>query len=400
MSRETELAVLQGMKQKILSIYEIIDRCQNVQSNYARLQAERENNTRPALSLPRPDKKSTLEKKYTDLWRQSHLNSKRIQILCVILGAALILAYIVLLGFDVFRGTNFIINFRSDIQELAKKTPVEKAVILSIEFGFRIIMPVALAVLPPLIFFLQEAKPIIIVSVIALFFTAISYFGGGVFMLLPLIPFALTMACCAFIPMIRKAMANHPIFTARQKHELAEAEQQDKDIIADNKAKNEQADREWAEKRAKRLPELDIEQTKLAKQLEQLKTELNEENASLEEMKGLGRDEKQLNIIDSLIYFIETSRADSIKEALHEYDKMVANQQLLELQRQRNKLEEQRIANEAADRKKQLQLLEQQEAARAREASDSAMARQKMIESVRSMECTLWAYAKGYINKA
>ena len=169
MSRETELAVLQGMKQKILSIYEIIDRCQNVQSNYARLQAERENNTRPALSLPRPDKKSTLEKKYTDLWRQSHLNSKRIQILCVILGAALILAYIVLLGFDVFRGTNFIINFRSDIQELAKKTPVEKAVILSIEFGFRIIMPVALAVLSPLIFFQQEAKPIIIVSVIALF---------------------------------------------------------------------------------------------------------------------------------------------------------------------------------------------------------------------------------------
>ena len=112
----------------------------------------------------------------------------------------------------------------------------------------------------------------------------------------------------------------------------------------------------------------------------------------------MGGDEKQLNIIDSLIYFIETCRADSIKEALHEYDKMVANQQLLELQRQHNKLEKQRIANKAADRKKQLQLLEQQEAARAREASDSAIARQKMINSVRSMEWYQWAEFNG-LNK-
>ena len=392
MSRETDLAVLNGMKQKILSIYEIVDRCKNTQSEYTQLQAERENNTRPALGLPRPDKKSTLEKEYTDRWRQSHLNSSRIQLLCIILGAALILIYIVLLGFDCFGGTNFFINFES----LNQKTTAEKIVILSVEFGFRIIMPVALAALPPLIFFLQEAKPIIIVSIIALFFTIISYFIDGAFALIPLIPFALTMACCAFIPMIRKAMAKHPVFTAQQKHKLADAEQEDRDIIADNKRKNEQADREWAEKRAKRLPELDREQGRLVKQLEQLKTELDEENAALEAMKGLSRDEKKLETIESLIYFIDTCRADSIKEALHEYDKMVANQQLLELQRQRNKLEEQRIANEAADRKKQLQLLEKQEAARAREANDSALARQKLIDSVQSIEWNQWAYMKGY----
>ena len=394
MSRETDLAVLQDMKQKILSIYAVIDQCKNVQSAYARLQAERENNTRPALNLPRPDKKSTLEKKYTDLWRQSHLNSERIQILCVILGAALILTYIILLGFDSWGGTSFFRNPDKVFQPQSTEQYVAKI----IEFCLLIAMPVALAVLPPLIFFLQEAKPIIIVGAIALFFTVISYFAEGAFTLLPLILFALTMACCAFIPMIRKAMAKHPSFNARQKQELADAEQQDRDIIADNKRKNEQADREWAEKRAKRLPELDREQSRLAKQLQQLKAELDEENTALEAMKGLGRDEKQLNIIDSLIYFIETCRADSIKEALHEYDKMVANQQLAELQRQRNKLEEQRIANEAADRQKQLQLMEQQEAARRREANDSAIARQKMIDSLRSMEWNQWAYINGVFN--
>lgn len=394
MSRESELTVLQGMKQKILSIYEIIDRCKNTQSEYAQLQAERENNTRPALDLPRPNKKSTLEKKYTDLWRQSHLNNDRIQLFFVIAGAALILAYIVLLGFDDFGGTSFFIK----PEKVFKPQSAEQYVAKIIEFCLIIAMPVALAVLLPLIFFLQETKPIIIVGAIALFFTIMSYFIEGAYTLLPLILFALTVACCAFIPMIRKAMANHPVFTAQQQQELAEAEQQDQDIIADNKQKNEQADREWAEKRAKRLPELDIEQRRLAEQFEQLKTELDEENAALEAMKGLGRDEKQLNIIDSLIYFIETCRADSIKEALHEYDKMVANQQLLELQRQRNKLEEQRIANEAADRKKQLQLLEQQEAARAREAYDSARARQEMISAVRSIEWYHWAEFNG-LNK-
>lgn len=391
MSKETDLAVLQDMKQKILSIYEIIDRCKNVQSNYARLQAERENNTRPALDLPRPNKKSTLEKKYTDRWSQSHLNNNRVQLLCIIAGAALILAYIVLLGFDTFGGTSFFLN----PEEVFKPQSTQDYIAKIIAFCLSIVMPVALAVLPPMIFYLQEAKPIIIVSAIALFFGVVGYFGEGAYMLIPLIPFALTVACCAFIPMIRKAMAKHPVFTARQKQELAEAEQQDKDIIAGNKQKNEQADREWAEKRAKRLPELDREQSRLAKQFEQLKTELDEENAALEAMKGLGKDEKQLDIIDSLIYFIDTCRADSIKEALHEYDKMVANQQLLELQRQRNKLEEQRIANEAADRKKQLRLLEQQEAARAIEANDSARARQEMINAVRSIEWTQWAYVTG-----
>ena len=391
MSRESELSILQGMKQKILSIYEIIDRCKNAQSEYAQLQAERENNTRPALNLPRPNKKSTLEKKYTDLWRDRHLNNGWVQLLCVIVGVALILTYIILLGFDDFGSTSFFLNPEKVFQPQSTQDFIAKI----IEFCLMIVMPVGLAVLLPMIFYLQEARPIIIVSVITLFFGVMCYFVGGAIMLIPLIPFALAIACCAFIPMIRKAMAKHPVFSARQRRELAAAEQQDKDIIADNNRMNKQADREWAEKRAKRLPELDREQSRLAKQFEQLKTELDEENAALEAMQGLGRDEKQLDIIDSLIYFIDTCRADSIKEALHEYDKMVANQQLLELQRQRNKLEEQRIANEAADRKKQLQLLEQQEAARAREAYDSAIDRQKLIDSVRSMEWMQWAYAKG-----
>lgn len=126
-----------------------------------------------------------------------------------------------------------------------------------------------------------------------------------------------------------------------------------------------------------------------------MRDQLVEANTELENMEGLGQDEKQLDVIDSLIYFLETYRADSIKEALHEYDEMLTNQQLLELQKQRNELEERRIANETADRMKQLQLLQQQEAARAIEARDSATERQQMIDTLRSIEWTQWACAKG-----
>ena len=54
-------------------------------------------------------------------------------------------------------------------------------------------------------------------------------------------------------------------------------------------SENEQADREWAKKRAKRLPELDVKQRRLAKQLEQLRTKLDDENSVLNTMKGLDR---------------------------------------------------------------------------------------------------------------
>ncbi|MGN0374028.1 MAG: hypothetical protein ACI4EN_00890, partial [Butyrivibrio sp.] len=143
------------MKQKILSIYEIIDKCTNIQSEYARLQAEQENNTRPALNLPRPDKKSTLEKRYTDLWRQKYLENDGIRLFCIIVGAVLILAYIVLLWFDVFRGTDILLY----IERIPQKNIQERAFVFGIEFFFRIILPVILAILPVLIFRAKRVPP-------------------------------------------------------------------------------------------------------------------------------------------------------------------------------------------------------------------------------------------------
>lgn len=391
MSKESDLAVLRDMKQKIISIYGLLDRCNDAQNEYARLQAEKENSTRPALSLPKPNNRITLEKSFADIWYSNHIDNDRTKVFCVLFGVVLMLVYVALLAFDAFRGIGLV----SDFETINQSQAADKDIMLISHFCFRLILPILLSVLSAVIFISGRVKAIVILSIITANYLIFVAAMDQTVALLPLIPFVLTLACGIIIPVIRRARAKHPSFSVKQKKELAEAEQQDNRIIEDNKLKNEQADREWAAKRASRLPEIDAEQKKLLQQLIQMRDQLVEANTELENMEGLGQDEKQLDVIDSLIYFIETYRADSIKEALHEYDKMLTNQQLLELQKQRNELEERRIANETADRMKQLQLLQQQEAARAIEARDSATERQQMIDTLRSIEWTQWACAKG-----
>ena len=67
-------------------------------------------------------------------------------------------------------------------------------------------------------------------------------------------------------------------------------------------------------------------------------------------MDYLCEDDKNLQTIDMLIRFIETRRADSIKEALQEYDKLLVNKQMLELEKQKVEAELKRAALEHDDR--------------------------------------------------
>lgn len=67
-------------------------------------------------------------------------------------------------------------------------------------------------------------------------------------------------------------------------------------------------------------------------------------------MDCLCEEDKNLQTVELLIRFINIRRADSIKEALQEYDKLMANRQLLEIEKQKLQAELQRTASEHADR--------------------------------------------------
>ena len=70
----------------------------------------------------------------------------------------------------------------------------------------------------------------------------------------------------------------------------------------------------------------------------------------------LGEDEKDSGIIDMLIHFIESHRADNIKEALHEYDIMKQNQKLLEIEAIKVNLEIEKAKKENADRMYEMEM--------------------------------------------
>ena len=129
-------------------------------------------------------------------------------------------------------------------------------------------------------------------------------------------------------------------------------------------------------------------------------------NEKIDSMDILGRDEKQIKIIDMLIYFIESHRADNIKEALHEYDDAITRQELIRLEQEKNAMiqqhnnEMQRLAEESAriqermlneqrEHNAQMQTAQQIEAIRQREyesqmkriAEDNASSRARLAEN-------------------
>ena len=56
-----------------------------------------------------------------------------------------------------------------------------------------------------------------------------------------------------------------------------------------------------------------------------------------------------------LVCFIETKRADSIKESLHEYDKIRYNEAQLVIEQQKLALQQQKIEQERIDRQEKME---------------------------------------------
>lgn len=102
-------------------------------------------------------------------------------------------------------------------------------------------------------------------------------------------------------------------------------------------------------------------------------------------MDAICEDDKDLQIVDLLIRFIETRRADSIKEALHEYDKLMANQQLLELEKKKLEAELMRINQEKSAQKKALEEQRRHQSEMEYWARDNARTRNEQLRELQSI---------------
>ncbi|MBQ2675894.1 MAG: magnesium transporter [Clostridia bacterium] len=147
-----------------------------------------------------------------------------------------------------------------------------------------------------------------------------------------------------------------PAYSGKQRAIIAAEKQKDIDNTELNRV-NEVKEREewetwWAQRKVE-LKEMGLDHISRGDAaMEKAKAHL----ASAEASDILGDDEKAPEIIDMLIHFIESRRADNIKEALHEYDAMKQNQKLLEIEAMKVQVEIEKAMKENADRQYEMEM--------------------------------------------
>lgn len=238
---------------------------------------------------------------------------------------------------------------------------------------------------------------LIAVALCIVYATFCVQYGGWMYMAYMLGSAVVAVLLIYIANFIMSIVRKHPVFTGKKAAKLEEARQLDESNALKNQTNKSKVDAQWEKDREKRLKDIDSLLPELQEELAEAKSEFNEKVSEIEENDCLGEDEKSIQVIQMLIYFIESRRADSIKEALHEYDKAMANKQMVELEEKRLAMQKAQMEKEASDRKKMLQLQEEANDRARWAAMDNARQRDEMIKKLSSLES--FAISEYYRNR-
>lgn len=192
------------------------------------------------------------------------------------------------------------------------------------------------------------------------------------------------------VNLINRSKAKKPSLNRRQKEEYHIACQNDALAGKENAVICANAKAEWDKKRAARLPELEREMADNVDKFNNTMATAKLHIDRLSAIDALCEDDKELQIVDILIRFIETRRADSIKEALQEYDKLMANQQLLEIEKKKLEAEIIRINQEKSAQNKALEEQRRHQSEMEYWAKDNAKSRDKQLRELQHIGTMLY----------
>lgn len=211
-------------------------------------------------------------------------------------------------------------------------------------------------------------------------------FSAWIYPVVTAICFVLTTAAVRIINSSKNKRA--PKLSQSQISQLKTAAE--KDTKAKNAETRARVQAEWEAKCKSRNAEIDSELCALKEEYSAHRKDLAIHFAALKQMDYLCEDDKNLQTIDMLIRFIETRRADSIKEALQEYDKLLVNKQMLELEKQKVEAELKRAALEHDDRIKKMEAEERHNFEMRCIAADNARARENIARQLDSIGNTIY----------
>lgn len=352
MSRETALKELKDIRQEIVGIHEAYDECQYYGKKVQNLKNEKENPTGPNFSL-KPDNTAEQLKNRFLAENQKHFEADYPGVLAVkIIHAIIQVLILAFMALDGYSDLGVIANNPDHTLSLVVFHFLVVAVIVALFFAHEsIIFDFVLGSGGLRIFLCISAAILLLLFDFAAFILT----NGWLYAILTVACVAAALIAIGVISVFNRLKAKNPPLTRSQKKEYDIACQKDELARKENAVIRADAKTEWDKKRAARLPELERE---MADNVDRFNDAMKKAKIHLDRlsaMDALCEDDKNLQIVDMLIRFIDTRRADSIKEALQEYDKLMANQQLLEIEKKKLEAELIRINQEKASQEKMLE---------------------------------------------
>ncbi|MDD6174609.1 MAG: hypothetical protein PUC59_02445 [Firmicutes bacterium] len=373
------------MRQEILAIHTEVDACNGIQRKLKTLKKEKEDPAPPTVSL-KPENTGDKLKRAFEQQNQARLSDdRRPEIIVKVINIVLQVLICGLLALDVFVHTGLVLGGGQIalLEEFNQGGPAAF-------FVFQVLISLEAALVPCLWSELEyaEGKWKVILVILTIFnlycYVVLSAIGRAmIFPALAVGSLALAAAAIGIAKLVRMIKVKSPSLTHKQKEQWKEACLADEKAREENRQSRAEAKKQWEADRAHRLPEIDREIQKNVREFKTRRQRIDEHMKKLGEMDALCEDDKNLQVVDMLIRFIRTRRADSIKEALQEYDKLKVNQQMLEIEKQKLAAEIQRTAQEHADRMQKLEEEKKHQAEMEYLARDSARSR---AEEVRQLE--------------
>lgn len=380
MSRETEWQQLQEIREEILAIYGEMDACRELQKKLETLQEEKEHPAPPTVSLQPENTAGALQQSFDEENRRRILASRTPETAMRLGGAVLLGAVSVLLALELFGNRELLIDSAS-IAALGETGSSGKVMLLVAH------ILVSLAVLCGVGRRRADGKRYVLLTVLAAVVAVGYLFMIG---LLHAWAYAALIAVCGGLLLaanggIKRMRQRAPALTAQQKQQWEAARQADERAQEQNAQRQATAQKDWEAARQQRLPELEREMQTYGQEFTARRRQLDDHMRRLEGMDALCEEDKNLQTVELLIRLMETRRADSVKEALQEYDKLMANRQLLEIEKQKLEAQLRRAAEERADRQQQLAETRRHQEEMEYLARDSARSRAQMVDQLNSI---------------
>lgn len=353
MERETALKQLSDIRREIISIHDKTDECRYLQKRVERLQKEKEHPSPPTVVLKPENTAEKLKQTFEVQNRQHYANNHKPESAVKLVNIVLQACICILLALDLFGHRSIVIQ-DSMMENMAQFGESNQIML----FCSQLILSLIVMLIPLRLSFIENRKSVFfgvfIVVLICYLYMMCLMVRAHFYVVAFLVCTAPIPVAFGIISSARRNKIKSPTLTQAQKRQWQSAHKADEQAKAENIKLRTQAEKQWEDERKRRLPEIDREIKECVQEFSQIRQQIDIHMETLSKMDALCEDDKQLQIVELLIRFIKTRRADSIKEALQEYDKLIANRQLLEIEKQKLEAEIRRTAQERAAQEQQL----------------------------------------------